>query len=59
MASRELKESEIAGGVTSAAIAIDGIAVIVNNQNTLDNLTVEQVKRIYTGEAVKWSDVIS
>lgn len=59
MASRELKESEIASGLTSTAIAIDGIAVIVNKQNTVDNLTAEQVKKIYTGEAVKWSNVIS
>lgn len=58
MACRELKESEISSGLTSTAIAIDGIVVIVNNKNTVDNLTVEQVKKIYTGEATKWSDVM-
>ena len=57
MASRELKESEIASGLTSTTIAIDGIAVIVNKKNTVDSLSAEQVKKIYTGEAVRWSDV--
>jgi phosphate transport system substrate-binding protein len=57
MASRELKESEIASGLTSTTIAIDGIAVIVNKKNTVDSLSVDQIKRIYTGEAVRWSDV--
>jgi phosphate transport system substrate-binding protein len=59
MASRELKDSEIAGGLTSTVIATDGIAVIVNTENTVDNLTAEQVKNIYTGNSIKWSDVIS
>jgi phosphate transport system substrate-binding protein len=58
MASRELKESEIAKGLTTTTIAIDGIVVIVNNENTVDNLTTEQVRKIYMGEAVKWSDII-
>ena len=57
MASRELKESEIASGLASTNIAIDGIAVIVNKKNTVDSLSAEQVKKIYTGEAVRWSDV--
>ena len=57
MSSRELKESEIANGITSTTIAIDGIAVIVNKKNTVDSLSAEQVKKIYTGEAVRWSDV--
>lgn len=59
MVSRELKESEIASGLTSTTIAIDGIAVIVNKKNTIDKLTVEQIKKIYTGEAARWSDVIA
>lgn len=57
MASRELKDSEIEKGLTSTVIAMDGIAVIVNNDSSVDNLTSEQVKEIFTGEAVVWSDV--
>jgi len=56
MASRELKESETQQ-LTSTQIAIDGIAVIVHNDNPLTNLTKEQVKLIYTGETLKWSEV--
>lgn len=56
MASRALKDSELAE-LTEITIAIDGIAVIVNNQNPLDSLTAEQVRTIYTGETTKWSGV--
>ena len=56
MASRELKDAEKAE-LTATVIAMDGIAVIVNNENTLDNITSENVKLIYTGEITKWSDV--
>jgi phosphate transport system substrate-binding protein len=59
MASRELNDNEIGQGLTSTVIATDGIAVIVNTKNTVDNLTAEQVKNIYTGISTKWSDVIS
>ena len=55
MASRELKDTETA--LTSTTIAKDGIAVIVNTNNTTDNLTMDQVKAIYTGEAKVWSDI--
>ena len=58
MASRELKDSELEKGITGTVIAMDGIAVIVNKDNTTDSLSVEQVKKIYIGEAAKWSDVI-
>lgn len=58
MASRELKDSELEKGLTPTVIAIDGIAVIVNPENTIDDLSVENVKQIYTGEAVKWSDLL-
>ena len=57
MASRELKDSEIEAGLTSATIALDGIAVIVNNDNPMNDLTSEQVKSIFTGAATKWADV--
>jgi len=56
MASRELKESEEAS-VSGTTIAIDGIAVIVNTQNPVDDLTAEQVREIYTGEITDWSEV--
>lgn len=52
MASRELKDSESA--LTPTVIAIDGIAVIVNNENTIDDMTADQVKAIFTGETTSW-----
>ena len=57
MASREVKEEELSEGLTATVIATDGIAVIVNKANTMDDMTSDQVKAIYTGEAVSWSDV--
>lgn len=57
MASRELKDSEVEKGVASTVIAMDGIAVIVNKENSVEDLTGAQVKDIYTGNAVVWSDV--
>ena len=56
MASRELKDTET--GVTSTVIATDGIAVVVNNDSTVDELTSDQVKTIYTGGAYTWDEVI-
>lgn len=57
MASRELKDSEKAE-LTSMAIAVDGIAVVVNSNNTLTNLTVDEVKGIFTGEIITWNEII-
>ncbi|WMJ84630.1 substrate-binding domain-containing protein [Oscillospiraceae bacterium LTW-04] len=57
MASRELKDSEIEKGAQPTVIAIDGIAVVVNNKNTVNDLSTEQVLAIYTGEATKWNEV--
>ena len=57
MASRELKDSETAEGVKSTVIATDGIAVVVNKDNTADDLTSDQVKSIYTGETITWDEV--
>lgn len=57
MASRELKTSEIGKGVTSTVIAYDGIAVIVNENNPLDNIESGQVKDIYSGEIVSWDEL--
>ena len=56
MASRELKDEESAE-LTSQVIATDGIAVIVNKNNPTDELTADQVKSIYTGEALTWDEV--
>ena len=58
MASRELKDTEIAEGVTPTVIALDGIAVIVNNDSTVEELSGEQVKSIYTGEVLTWDEVV-
>lgn len=58
MASRELKDSELAKGLTPTVIAMDGIAVIINNNNPINELTSEQVKDIFTGNSTKWSDMI-
>ena len=57
MASRELKDSEKSKGVSSQAIAQDGIAVIVTPSFGLDNLTKDQVMQIYTGEIADWSKI--
>lgn len=52
MASRELKDSE--ASLSATVIAIDGIAVIVNSENTVDSLTKDEVKAIFTGETTTW-----
>ncbi|MEG0894594.1 MAG: substrate-binding domain-containing protein [Oscillospiraceae bacterium] len=57
MASRELKESELSKGISATAIALDGIAVIVNKSNTINNLSSETVKQIYTGKIAVWNEV--
>lgn len=57
MASRDLKDEE-KSTLKVETIAKDGIAVIVNNANTCDDLTLDQVKSIYTGETTVWSDII-
>lgn len=55
MASRDLKDTET--GVTSQVIATDGIAVIVNKNNPLNDITVDMIKQIYTGDVTSWADV--
>lgn len=57
MASRDLKDEE-KSALKAETIAKDGIAVIVNNANICDDLTLDQVKSIYTGETTVWSDII-
>lgn len=56
MASRELKDEE-AAELTGTAIALDGIAVVVNPASSIENLTMDQIKGIYTGEITDWADV--
>ena len=56
MASRELKEAE-AAELESTAIAMDGIAVIVNNENPVEELSLEQIGAIYTGETTVWNEL--
>mgnify|MGYP000330174614 FL=1 len=55
MASREVKDSELEAGVTGTVIAMDGIAVIVNNENPLEDISAETVKSIFTGETTTWA----
>ncbi|MDR2152009.1 MAG: substrate-binding domain-containing protein [Helicobacteraceae bacterium] len=57
MASRELKESELAK-LMATQIALDGVVVIVNKDNPLENLTKEQVKAIFSGKTTKWSETL-
>ena len=57
MASRDLKDSELSAGLKNTVIALDGIAVIVNKDSSITDLTSEQVKDIYTGVITDWSEV--
>ena len=58
MASREVKEEELAKGLTATVIATDGIVVIVNKANTLDNIAGNQVKSIYVGDVLSWDEIV-
>ena len=57
MASRDLKDEELAAGLTNTVIANDGIAVIVNKENPVNNLTKDQIMNIYTGNVTAWDDI--
>ena len=57
MSSRELKSEELDAGLTPVTIALDGIAVIVNQSNALDGLTSEQIRQIFTGEVTDWNQI--
>ena len=57
LASRNLKDEEAASGLTGTVVAIDGIAVIVNPENPVANLTIEQIADLYTGKITNWSEV--
>ncbi len=57
MASREVSDDELSQGIKATVIALDGIAVIVNSNNALDEITSDSVLKIYTGEITDWSEV--
>lgn len=57
MASRELKDTEKEAALKETVIARDGIAVVVNNANALDNLTIDEIAKIYRGDVQNWSQV--
>lgn len=57
MASRDLKDTESKENIEATAIAMDGIAVIVNKNNTLDDITTDQIAKIFKGEVTTWDEV--
>ena len=57
MSSRELKQEELDAGLTEMKIADDGIAVIVNLENPIENITSDEIMKIYTGEINNWSEL--
>ena len=57
LSSRALKDEEKASGLTETILAYDGIAVIVNPENPVEDLTLEDIAKIYTGEITNWSEV--
>ena len=56
LASRNLKDAEVEKGLAATTLALDGIAVIVNENCPVDDLTVEQIAAIFTGEVTSWAD---
>ena len=56
LASRALKDEEKEGGLTETIVALDGIAIIVNGENSVTDLSLEQIASIYTGEVTDWSE---
>ena len=57
LSSRALKDSEVASGLVGTVLAYDGIAVIVNPANTVEDLDIETIAKIYTGEITNWAEV--
>ena len=57
MVSREFKASELKSGLKTQILALDGLAVIVNKENSIDSLSKESVKKIFTGEITDWNRV--
>lgn len=57
LASRDLKDEETAKGLEQTTIALDGIAIIVNENNPIDDISIDQIASVYTGKITNWSDV--
>ena len=57
LASRALKDEEVADGLKSTTLALDGIAIIVNADSAISDLTVEQIAQIFKGEVANWSEM--
>ena len=57
LSSRDLKDEEKAAGLTGTVLAYDGIAIIVNPENPVSDLSLETIAKIYTGEITNWSEV--
>ena len=57
LSSRALKDEEVASGLVGTTVALDGIAIIVNAESQVADLTVEQIAKIFTGEITDWSQV--
>lgn len=57
LSSRDLNDEEVASGLVGTVVAIDGIAIIVNPENPVADLTLEQIAQLYTGEITNWSEV--
>lgn len=57
LSSRKLKDEEKASGLTETALAYDGIALVVNPANSVDDLSLDEVSKIYTGEITNWSEL--
>lgn len=56
-ASREIKDSELEAGITTATLCMDGIALVVNPSNNLTDISKEQIKDVYTGNITEWSEL--
>ena len=57
LSSRELKDEESANGAVAHVVALDGVAIVVHPENTVTDLTIEQIAQIYTGEITNWSEL--
>ena len=57
LSSRNLKEEEAAKGLKATVLALDGIAIIVNPENPVSELSLEQIAKVYTGEITNWSEL--
>jgi phosphate transport system substrate-binding protein len=57
MVSREFKDNELKSGLKTQILALDGLAVIVNKENSINSLSKESVKKIFAGEITDWNRV--